>query len=158
MPPQAECQNFRDSLPRESLSRLRHRQALGGDNAGAEYTESKISNAAALEETKRAITGNAMREVSARTIPEEPVSAPTGETVQDFQNEEGIARIEVRNGHEAQAVEQAGHLETPERVRRLIAIAEALVDSPSSSDKPEHGCPVIASHGFLKSDYRTSGY
>lgn len=122
----------------EMLGYVASRQALAGDSSGAEYTQSKISNAAALEETERAITGNAMRERSAETTPEQPVGAPTGGPAHGPKNEEEIVRIEVQNGDEAIAVERAERLETPARVRRLIAIAEALGDSPSSGGQAEH--------------------
>lgn len=74
--------NTRDSM----LGYVASRQALGGDAAGANETLRKIRSPAALEESKRGIAGNALRQASSRSVSEESRRVSTGETDQRPRN------------------------------------------------------------------------
>jgi len=80
--------NTRDTM----LGYVASRQALGGDSSGANDTLSKIRSAAALEESKRGIAGNALRQASSRNVSEESTRASTGEANQGSREPEDEAK------------------------------------------------------------------
>jgi tetratricopeptide (TPR) repeat protein len=146
----------------EMLGYIASRQALAADNSGADETLSKIRIPSALEETKLAIEGNALRQAnSGEPTPE----ATTDEISQEPQEPyevgkefaldenysaalalapavdpslrnnffEKIAEIQVLNGDAGGALEWVGRLDTVARADALIAIAEALSNNQTSN-------------------------
>jgi hypothetical protein len=80
--------NTRDTM----LGYVASRQALGGDGSRANDTLSKIRSAAALEESRHGIAGNALRQSSSRNVSEESTGASTDAINQKSREPDEVAK------------------------------------------------------------------
>lgn len=79
--------NTRDTM----LGYVASRQALGGDGSAANDTLAKIRSLAELEESRRGIASNGLRQASSRSVSEESRRALAGETDRKSHEPEDVA-------------------------------------------------------------------